>query len=46
MISLAYIKRSRVSLLESQQNNLGNLEAHSELCQISKMECFVKIVNS
>ena len=46
MISLIYIKLSRVSLLESRQKNFGNQEAHSELCQTSKMECFAKIVNS
>ena len=46
MISLIYIKLSRVSLLESRQKNLGNPEAHSEPCQTSKMECFAKIVNS
>ena len=46
MISLIYIKLSQVSLLESRQKNLGNPEAHSKLCQTSKMECFAKIVNS
>ena len=46
MISLTYIKLSRVSLLESRQKNLGNPETHSEPCQASKMECFAKIVNS
>ena len=46
IISLIYSKYSSVSLLESGQNNLGNLEAYSELCQTSKMECFQKIVNS
>ena len=45
IISLAYIKRSRVSLLEQKQNNLSNPEAYSELCQTSKMKCFAKIVN-
>ena len=46
MISLTYIKLSRVSLLESRQKNLGNPETHSEPCQASKMERFVKIVNT
>ena len=46
IISLIYSKYSSVSLLESGQNNLGNLEAYSELCQTSKMECFQKVVNS
>ena len=45
IISLAYIKRSRVSLLEPQQNNLSNPEAYSKLCETSKMKCFEKIVN-
>ena len=45
IISLAYIKHSRVSLLEQKQNNLSNPEAYSELCQTSKMKCFAKIVN-
>ena len=45
IISLAYIKRSCVSLLEQKQNNVSNLEAYSELCQTSKMKCFAKIVN-
>ena len=44
IISLTYIKRSRVSLLELKQNNLSNLEAYSKLCQTSKMKCFAKIV--
>ena len=30
----------RVSLLESRQSKLSNLEADSEPCQTSKMECF------
>ena len=45
IISLAYIKRSPVSLLELRQNNLGNPEAYSELFQTSKMKCFAKVVN-
>ena len=36
---------SRVSLLDPQQNNLSNLQAYSEPCQTSKMECFAEIVN-
>ena len=36
---------SNVSLLEPQQNNLSNPEAHLEPCQISKIDCFGKIVN-
>ena len=36
---------SHVSLLEPQQNNLTNLEAYSEPCLASKMECCAKIVN-
>ena len=36
---------SQVSLLESQQSNLSNPEAYSELCQTYNMECFPKIVN-
>ena len=43
MISLAYI--NSVSLLEPWQSNLSNPEINSELCQTSKMECFVKIVS-
>ena len=42
IIIFAYIKLSRVSLLESRQNNVSNQEAHSEPCQTSKMECFAK----
>ena len=42
IISLAYIKCSRVSVLEPRQNNLSNLEAYSELCQTFKMEWFAK----
>ena len=45
IISLAYIKRARVSLLEPQQNNLCNPEAYSELCKTSKLECFAKIIH-
>ena len=45
IISLAYIKRSCVSLLAQKQNNLSNPEAYSQLCQTSKMKCFAKIVN-
>ena len=45
IISLAYIKRSRVSLLEPWQNNVSNPEAYSEPCRTFKMECFAKIVN-
>ena len=37
---------SRVSLLKPLQNNLSDPEAYSELCQISKMDCLVKIVNN
>ena len=45
IISLAYITRSLVSLLEPRQNNLSNPDAYSELCQTSKMEFFAKIVS-
>ena len=38
-------QHSSVSLLEPLQNSLGNSEAYSEPCQISKMEFFAKIVN-
>ena len=34
-----------ISLKEPHKINLSNPEACSELCQISKMECFAKIVN-
>ena len=45
MLSMAYVKRSHVSLLELWQKNVNNPEAYSEPSQTSKMECFVKIVN-
>ena len=37
---------SRLSVLKPRQNNLSDPEAYSEPCQTSKMDCFVKIVNS
>ena len=46
MISLAFIKFSKVSLLERQQNNLGNPEVYLEPCDAPKMEYFVKTVNN
>ena len=45
IISLIYSKYSCLSLLEPVQNNLSNPEVYSEPCQISKMDCFVKILN-
>ena len=45
-ISMAYIKRSHVSLLDLWQNNLNNPRAYSEPGQTPKMEYFVKIANS
>ena len=36
IISFAYIKYSRVSLLKRQQNNLSNPELYSEPCQTCK----------
>ena len=39
IIILANIKRSRVFLLEPQQNNISNPEAYSKLCQTSKVFC-------
>ena len=41
IINLIYSKHSCVSLLEPGQSNP---EAYSEPCQISKMECFAKII--
>ena len=43
-ISLAYINLPTYPL-EPLQNNLSNPEAYSEPCQISKIECFAKVVN-
>ena len=45
IISLAYVERSPVFLLEPRQNNLCNPESYLELCQTSKMKCFTKVVN-
>ena len=36
IISLAYIQRSRVSILEPWQNNLSNPKKYSEACQTFK----------
>ena len=41
--SLAYIKCSHISVLERWQN-LRNPWTYLELCQTSKIECFVKTV--
>ena len=46
IISLAFIKFSKVSLLEWQQNNLSNPELYLEPCDAPKMEYFVKTVNN
>ena len=46
IISLAYINLPVYPrILESWQDNLNNLEAYSEPCQMPKMEVFAKIVN-
>ena len=37
---------SHVPFLKPWQNNLNDPEAYPEPCQTSKMDCFVKIVNS
>ena len=44
IISLVYIKRSCVSLLEPQQNNFSNSQAYPEPCQTTKMECFARLL--
>ena len=46
IISLAFIKFSKVFLLEPQQNNLSNPEVYLEPCHAPKMEHFVKAVNN
>ena len=45
-ISMAYIKRSPLFLLDLRQNNLNNPDAYSEPGPTSTIESFAKIVNS
>ena len=44
--SLAYSKRSCVSLVELLQKDLSNPEAYSEPCQTPKIKYFAKIINA
>ena len=45
-ISMAYIKRFHLFLLDLRQKNLNNPDAYSEPGRTSKIKCFAKIVNS